>query len=221
MVRLSTEDISRELFLENRERIKIKKEDVAVRNLVKIFEAVLVISNRKGFAAMSLRELSAEAGLSMGALYTYFSSKDELLDMLQAMGRAITGRVLRDQISVVDDTREKLRTAIQAHLYLSEVMQSWFYFSYMETKNLSRKEHKKAIEAELYTEKIFSDIIEQGIGEGVFSPVDKDLTAAVLKAMLQDWYLKRWKYRGRNVSVEHYAEFLTELVESYLLLTRS
>ena len=145
MVNLSKRAISRELFLENRERIKIKKEGVAVKNLEKIFEAALTISNKKGFSAMSLRELSSEAGLSMGALYTYFSSKEELLDMLQAMGRAVTMRTLIEQISDLTGTRERLRRAIQAHLYLSEVMQPWFYFAYMETKNLNRQEHKKAL----------------------------------------------------------------------------
>ena len=217
MVNLSKKAISRELFLENRERIKIKKEGVAVKNLEKIFEAALTISNKKGFSAMSLRELSSEAGLSMGALYTYFSSKEELLDMLQAMGRAVTMRTLIEQIADLTDTQERLRRAIQAHLYLSEVMQPWFYFAYMETKNLNRQEHKKAIEAELFTEKVFSEIIEDGVAEGLFRSVDTALLAAMIKAMLQDWYLKRWKYRGRKVTVEEYAVFITDLVEGYLL----
>jgi len=217
MVNLSKKAISRELFLENRERIKIKKEGVAVKNLEKIFEAALKISNKKGFSAMSLRELSSEAGLSMGALYTYFSSKDELLDMLQAMGRAVAMRTLIEQISDLTGTQERLRHAIQAHLYLSEVMQPWFYFAYMETKNLNRQEHKKAIEAELFTEKVFSEIIEEGVAEGLFRSVDTALLAAMIKAMLQDWYLKRWKYRRRSVTVEEYATFITGFVEAYLL----
>ena len=217
MVSLSKEDICRELFLENREKIKIKKEDVAVKNLVKIFDAALAISNKKGFTAMSLRELSAEAGLSMGALYTYFSSKEELLDMMQTQGRTLVVKVLADQIEEIDDPRQKLRRAIQAHLYLSEVIQLWFYFAYMETKNLNKEKKKQSIKAELSTEKIFSDIIEAGISAGLFAPVDRELTAAVIKAMLQDWYLKRWKYRRRKVSVEDYARFVMDFVESYLL----
>jgi AcrR family transcriptional regulator len=217
LVSLSKEDICRELFLENRERIKIKKEGVAVKNLVKIFDAALAISNKKGFAAMSLRELSAEAGLSMGALYTYFSSKEELLDMIQNQGSTLIMRVLTDHISGIEDQRLKLRRAIQTHLYISEVMQHWFYFSYMETKNLNKEKQKQSIEAELFTEKVFFDVIEKGVSGGVFTPVDKELTAAVIKAMLQDWYLKRWKYRRRKVSVEDYAQFITDFVESYLL----
>jgi AcrR family transcriptional regulator len=216
IVNVSMENMCRELFLGNRESIRIKKEGVAVKNLVKIFNAALSISNQKGFSAMSLRELSAEAGLSMGALYTYFKSKDELLDMIQRQGRMLTMRVLLDQIEGVGDPRLKLKQAILAHLYLSEVMQSWFYFSYMETKNLAKDEHRKAIEAELFTEKIFIDILKEGQKKGIFRHVETDLACAVLKAMLQDWYLKRWKYARRKVTVEKYATFLVDLMETYL-----
>jgi len=204
LVSLSMEDLCRELFLDNRESIKIKKEGVAVKNLVKILDA-----------ALSLRDLSAKAGLSMGALYTYFSSKEELLQMIQRQS-AVVVHVLLDQIEDIEDPLAKLKRVIQSHLFLSEVMQPWFYFAYMETKNLVKQEHKKAIEAELATEKLLIDIMKEGRDKGVFKAVNMELTGAVIKAMLQDWYLKRWKYARRNVSVEKYAAFVVDLVETYI-----
>lgn len=217
-IRLSKEDISRGLLEGNRDRIKIKKEKVAVRNLVKIMDAALAIGNAKGFASMSLRDLSSEAGLSMGALYSYISSKEELLDMIQQQGRIVVARVMSENLSGIDEPAEKLQKAIQVHLYLSEVLQPWFYFSYMETKNLPREAHRKAIESELLTEGIFAGIIEEGMAKGVFRQVDPRLGAALIKAMLQDWYLKRWKYERRKVTVEEYGEFLVDLVLSYILI---
>jgi hypothetical protein len=41
--------------------------------------------------------------------------------------------------------------------------------------------------------------------------------APVIKAMLQDWYLKRRKYASRKVSVETYAAFLMDVIETYLI----
>jgi len=217
---LSMEDMSRELFQGNRETIKIKKEGVAVKNLVKILNAALKLSNEKGFAAMSLRDLSAEAGLSMGALYTYFTSKEELLHMIQRQSNVVA-QVLLDQIQGIDNPRMKLRRVIQTHLYLSEVMQPWFYFAYMEAKNLAKEEQKKAIESELLTEKILIDIMKEGREKGIFNAANVELTGAVIKAMLQDWYLKRWKYARRKVTVEKYAAFLVDLIEAYLTAPQS
>jgi AcrR family transcriptional regulator len=194
--------------------MRVKREPTAVKNLERIFDAVLQISNRKGFHSMSMRDLSRKTGLSMGALYAYFSSKDELLEILQRQGRTVIRRVLEQSLEEETDPARRLRKLIQTHIYLSEVMQPWFYFSYMETKNLSKPEQKKAIAGELYTERLIADTLEEGQTAGRFGKTDPHLTASVIKAMLQDWYLKRWKYRGRRITVDQYASFVTNVVEA-------
>lgn len=213
---VSVESICRKIFHENRESIKIRKEETAVRNLVTIFSATLELGMEKGFNAMTLRDLSQKTGLSMGCLYSYFSGKDDLLDLVQNQGRRIGREILEESLKDLSDPVEKLKAAIRAHLYLSEEMQKWFYFSYMETKNLDRTEHRKAIEGELFTEQIFSGIIESGMISGRFRVSDPVLAASLIKAMLQDWYLKRWKYSKRRISVDKYADFLVAFVESAL-----
>lgn len=218
MVEVSMDNISRDIFHENRESIKIKKEEVAVKNLTIIFNATLKLSNTKGFRAMSLRDLTAASGLSMGALYSYFKSKDELANIIQEQGRRITGEILLREISKGLDPTDRLHRAVRAHLYLSEVMHEWFYFSFMEARNLSKDEQKKAIESELMTEKIFSDIIAEGTGRGEFKERDPLLAASIIKGMLQDWYLKRWKYKKRGITVESYAVFAMEFIKSFIVI---
>lgn len=215
MIQASQADFYRETLVNNRDVIRVKKEGKVLTNLEKIFSATLKISNQKGFTAMSMRDLSNETGLSMGALYSYFTSKDEILSMLQEQQRAVTKQFLVEAIAGADGPRKKLRAAVRAHLYLSEVMQPWFYFSYMEAKNLPDAEKSKAVESERFTEKLFIDILEAGRICGEFGDIDGHLTASCLKAMLQDWYLKRGKYARRTITVEQYAHFLLEMVEAF------
>ena len=165
---------------------------------------------------MSMRDLSREANLSMGALYSYFASKEELVAMLQNQRRSVTKRILDERISRESRPSARLRAAILTHLYLSEAMQPWFFFSYMEAKNLSQKEQDLAVASELYTEKLLADILNQGQTQGAFELRDPLLTASVIKAMLQDWYLKRRKYAKRRVSVDQYARFVLEFVEAFI-----
>jgi len=216
-INISRQEICREVFAQNRSSIRVKKETTVVKNLERIFSATLNISNKKGFQAMSMRDLGRETNLSMGALYSYFSSKEDLLAMLQHQRRTITQRILEAGIENETDPAAQLRAAILTHLYLSEVMQPWFYFSYMEAKNLSRAEQEMAVASELYTEKLLADILKQGQSSGCFLPRDPQLTASVIKAMLQDWYLKRSKYRKRNISVDQYARFVLQFVEAFIL----
>ena len=216
-VSLSRQDICREVFAENRKTIRVKKEGTVVKNLERIFNATLKISNKKGFQAMSMRDLSREANLSMGALYSYFKSKEELLEMLQHQRRTITKRILAEHIETEPDPTDRLNVAIRTHLYLSEVMQPWFYFAYMETKNLSKKQQAEAIDSELFTENVFAEILAQGQAQGTFINQDGQLTASLIKSMLQDWYLKRWKYARRKISVDQYAQFVLKFVQAFIL----
>ncbi|MBU0515027.1 MAG: TetR/AcrR family transcriptional regulator [Proteobacteria bacterium] len=210
----------RDLLGRHRPAVRIKRPQTLARNLPRIFEAALEISNRRGFAAMTMRDLSAETGLSLGALYAYFSSKDELLTMLQETGRTITRRVLTAALEGVVEPREKLRAAIKSHLYLSEAMRPWFYFSYMEAKHLGPEEKSRAVAGELETEKLFADIIAAGRRAGVFDAPEGALTASMIKALVQDWYVKRAKHARRRISVDRYAQAVIALVEAYLTTPR-
>ena len=215
-IKISKQDIYREIFANHRSSIRVKKENTVVKNLERIFSATLKISNKKGFQAMSMRDLGRETSLSMGALYSYFNGKEDLLAMLQHQRRTITKRILEACIQKEPDPAVRLRAAILTHLYLSEAMQPWFYFSYMEAKNLSRAEQDLAVASELYTENLLADILRQGQSRGCFLPREPQLTASIIKAMMQDWYLKRRKYLNRRISVDQYADFVLEFVEAFV-----
>lgn len=220
LINITKQDLLKNAFVENKKNIKIKKEKTIIKNLDKIFNAVLKISNTKGFQTMSMRDLSKEADMSMGALYAYFSSKEELLSMLQRQGRTLALEVIEKSINTRENALDRLRTAIRTHLYISESMQPWFYFSYMEAKNLNRAEREKAINIELYAEKVLTEILVQGEDEGIFKTRNHKLSASILiMPMLRDWYLNRWKYGKRNVSVEQYIDIVLDFIETYYVRT--
>lgn len=208
----TVEDICLDLVRENPGKISVKKEQVAVKNMLRILEAVFSLSREKGFQAMTLRDLSRKSGLSMGALYSYFPGKKELRSMIMQQGVAYTRNVILGQTEACNSPAEKLETAMSVHLYLTEVLRPWFYFAYMEASSLPKREKRKATEDELATEQIFVDILQEGGEDGSFACPDVELTAALIKAVLQDWYLKRWKYKRKGITVETYARFVVAFV---------
>lgn len=218
---VSKESFCREVFLENQSSIQIKKEKTVVKNLLRIFEATFRICSRKGFRGMSMRDLSQESGLSMGGLYAYFKSKDELLNTLQRVGNSFIQRILDECSQAQACSYLRLKSIIKAHLYLSEIVQDWFFFSYMEAKCMEKQERDFYKDAELYTEGLILKILEEGETEGTFLQRDHLMAASVIKAMLQDWYLKRWKYSKRNIHVDQYASFVLEFVESFYLAEKN
>lgn len=213
---LSREEVIRDVFRQNQDRISIKKEATAVKNLTRIIESTLRLANSKGFHAMTLRDLCADSGMSMGGLYAYIRNKDDLIHLIQSHGFTMTRKTLQHYTSNIDDVRERLFAALKAHLYLSERMRAWFYFSYMEAKSLPAPEKRAAVAIELEIETIFLNIISEGIEQGVYKPRNARLVSSMIKSLLQDWYLKRRKYRDQEVPVDDYAVFVRDVVESYL-----
>lgn len=210
-----------EFFANNPDQFNIKKEKTIAKNLERIFAAALKISNKKGFQGMTMRDLSKAADLSIGALYNYFAGKEELLAMMQRHRRTITARILTSSVETEKAPLAKLRTAVRIHLYLSEAMQPWFFFSYMEAKNISPAERRAAVQGELNTERMFTDIIAMGRDQGIFVTDNCQLAASLIKAMIQDWYLKRAKYARRGVDVEAYARFTLNFIEGSLMVRDS
>ncbi len=217
---LSKEAVIRDVYRQNKDRISIKKEATAVRSLIRIIESTLRLANSKGFHSMTLRDLCADSGMSMGGLYAYISNKADLIHLIQSHGCIITRRTLLHYTGQVEDIRDRLFAAIKAHLYLSEHMRAWFYFSYMEAKTLPPEEMRDAIAIELEIEEIFLDLIEDGIKAEIYAAKNARLVSMMTKALLQDWYLKRRKYRDQSIGVDDYAVFVMDVIENYLLLKR-
>ena len=212
----STKDISREVYRNNQDTIQIKKEETAVNNLEKIFDAVFHISYKKGFQAMSMRDLSQRTGMSLGSLYAYFKGKKDLLEIIQTQGWMIIKKDLEQVLKAYDPPGERLKAIIKAHVFLSELFRPWFYFTFMEARNI---EAAKSMED--HNQKILTQILKAGETQGVFKSGDHDLTASMIKAMQQEWYLKRWKYKKLNISVDQFADHLVRLMEAFCLSQES
>jgi len=97
---------------------------------------------------------------------------------------------------------------------MSEAMQPWFVFCFMEAKSFPPAERQRAIEMEVMTEKIIAGVLRQGVASGVFAIDQITLTASLIKPLLQDWYVKRAKYRRRGTSIEAYINAVCALVDT-------
>ncbi|MFP5516616.1 MAG: TetR/AcrR family transcriptional regulator [Alphaproteobacteria bacterium] len=212
---LSMEALCARILERHAATIRVKKPAVAIANLARIVETTLTLANRKGFHSMSLRDLTEQSGLSMGALYAYFDSKDTLLMMILGQVVGVVEEVLgRPPEALAKDPAGRLRWLLETHLYLTEAMHPWFVFAYMEAKAFSKEGRELAVSSEMMTESMIADALADGVARGLFTVPDVTMTAVLIKPMLQDWYVKRAKHRRRGVTPDLYAEQLIAFVEA-------
>lgn len=211
-VMIGAEDMCRAIWLRHKDAMNVRKGSVAVPRLVRILGAALDLSNRGGFQAMSLRDLSHASGLSVGGLYAYFDSKTTLLKMILTEVSGVVQEVLSNPPPEVSENPEaQLCWMIDAHLKLTEALLPWFSFAYMEAKNFPPAERRITTASEAVTEEMFAQVLQQGIATGRFRADTPDLLASLVKSMLQDWYVKRAKHRRRGVTLEVYCRTVQDL----------
>lgn len=212
MTPLDSDNIWAYLLERHAGRIGVKRRKPALQNLEKIFNATFRLANDVGFRAMSLRDLCRETGLSMGGLYGYIAGKDQLAEMIEDVVRHATTEVPR-LFGDVADPLDRLEALIRASIYLSEILQPWFYFVYMDSRVLQPAQRGMAKESELYVQALLAATIEQ---IATRPPCSATLLSAHCLALFQDWYVKRWKYRAAKVSADDFADSTVRMVRSYL-----
>jgi AcrR family transcriptional regulator len=196
------------------ERITVKRRKPALENLERIFNATFKLANDVGFRAMNLRDLCQETGLSMGGLYGYIASKDQLAEMIGDVVRHATHQVplLFDAIT---NPLDRIEALIRSSIYISEILQPWFYFVYMDSRVLQPELRQAAKNSELYVQSLFADVIARLPARPAGSA---DLLASHLMATFQDWYVKRWKYRAADVSPDQFADSAVRMMRGCLAM---
>jgi AcrR family transcriptional regulator len=87
-----------------------------------IAEAVFEVIGRRGLEEVSLRDVAAQAGVSMGAVQHYFASKDQMLLFALDHMRDRAQARMADELAAVEDptTRETVRAAARVMLPIGE-----------------------------------------------------------------------------------------------------
>lgn len=218
VTRYTSEFLCARIFERRAQQIRVKKPHVAIGNLVKIVEAFLTLSTQQGFHATSLRDLAEATSLSMGGLYSYFDSKETLLVMvLDEVDAVVRDVMAQAPDEVTADPLAHLLWVVDTHIRLTEVMQPWFVFAYMEAKSFPKAARKAAVESERLIEGIIEDILEKGNRTAQFDVHDTALLASLVKPLLQDWYIKRSKYRRRGIGIDRYIAGVTDMLRSAIL----
>ncbi len=203
------------LFLRHPDKIKLRKEKFAIRNLQKIFAATFHLVPKIGFPTMSLRDLSAETGLSMGGLYSTISYKENIAIMVKDIVALVCHDLVKEAKAQPNPSLA-LEYMVRGYLYASTLLQPWFYFLYFETRSLPLKDQEASKNIERFTVDELARLLEQQraalVGSNI-NGVSSDFIATMALAMIQERYLKPWKYKKPAQTIDQYADHCLLLIE--------
>ena len=180
------------VFERNADVVQTQKRQVAITNLEKILNATFYVSATSGFDRMSLRDLSRQTGMSMGAIYSCISKKEDIAMMIADIVR-LSSELIRDHAQKSESPWQRIEQSIRYHLYASTLLQSWYFFLYFETRSLPEEQQQNSIQIEVDAIELFEQQIKEGIKAGNFETQNPNMVANTIVVLLEDWYLKPWK----------------------------
>lgn len=226
---LQGEQLFNALFERHTEIVQTQKAKFAVANLEKILTGTFDISSTSGFEKMSLRDLSRQTGMSMGAIYSCISKKEDIALMVADIVR-MSSQLTRQHAMQEASYWSRLEQTLRFHLYASTLLQPWYFFLYFETRSLPEAQQTESKQIELDAIDSLQRQISAGVDAGEFHTSDAEMVANCIVVMLQDWYLKPWKtqllsraghppkqsLKAQEEKIDHYYRALIELVRKLL-----
>lgn len=182
-----------------------------------ILDAATTLMERVGFHAMSIQALADEAEVSVGLVYQYFSSKEDVLqavivDILNAYGEHVPDTIA----AAGDDPVKRLAAGFAAYCRVVDGRHQATALAYRESKTLTPEGLERVKELELSTAQPLLAVIQDGQRRGVFLPVDAELMTHNLMTFAHSWALKHWHLSKRYDLDEYIQRQLAGILRSLL-----
>lgn len=158
---------------------------------------------RRGYAAVSIREITEAAGVTQPMLYYYFKNKEELYRTLLAQSFEELERLLAAARTHEGTARERLIKIVNA--YFQFCLQNPERVRFMNRTFADDEQMIPAIDCEAYIYPRFQEIesvIADGQKNGEFGPCDSQEVAVTLMGMIRTYADRQLKCEERVLTHE-------------------
>ncbi|MEW6034456.1 MAG: TetR/AcrR family transcriptional regulator [Chloroflexota bacterium] len=175
-----------------------------------IMKGALRVFITNGYHRTSTRQIADACGMSVGSLYHYVGSKEDILyllieDTLSTTLQAMSGAVR------ISDPMKALVYAIDRWIRVMDETQEATLFAYQELRNLKAAGRSGLLDIDRRVAEVFESIIAAGVKKGQFQVADPRLVAHTITVIGHMWAFRRWFFR-QYYTVDQFIEKETRLI---------
>lgn len=191
----------------------VKDEALVDARRRQLTDAAVQLFARQGYHPTTVRDIALAAGVSVGSVYTYFPSKDQILESAaEQVAVAFSQRFA----SFEEETRtaqpaQRIAGAFSLLVQMVDQSSDLHLIVYRESATLEWSARARITTFELTMRKVFEDLLEQGVASGAFRPHDTRLRAQTALFLAHMWALKRW-WLVRHMPHQAYAEAQVQML---------
>lgn len=193
---------------------QVKNQDLVQRRRRQIVDAAVELFIQNGFHKTTTRQIAAAVGFSIGSLYEYVASKEDILYLVCDAIHAEMEIGMAEAMQRVSISGNPLAIVIRAYLLVCHRMNDHILLIYQETQSLPPKWRRVVLESEVRITGLFTQALAQLMADGDIphlSGAAMDLVAHNIAVIGHMWTFRRW-FLARHYTIEDYIRHQTAFI---------
>ncbi|WP_249869348.1 TetR/AcrR family transcriptional regulator [Oceanobacillus saliphilus] len=189
----------------------VKDQELVKKRRNQIIKGAIKLFQEKGFHRTTTREIAKESGFSIGTLYEYIRTKEDVLFLVcDSIHEQVRERIAH-AVDLEYPSIPNMQKAIRSYFYLMDDMQDEIVILYQEIKSLKKETRDYVMQKE-------REMV--GLVEKVMTACIKDRLSAKEVALLANnivvgghmWGFRRWILQ-KQFSLEEYVDMQMNLID--------
>jgi AcrR family transcriptional regulator len=197
-------------------KTRIKNVDLIGVRRKQIIEGAIKVFIAKGFQSATVREIADAAGLTMGSLYNYIGSKEDIIYIVYDYITSLLREDMKVAISGIKDPEERLKAALRHNVNAVYKNQDIIMFIYKESSFLDKESLYTVLARETEYIEMFEDLLREYFrkdGKKV-NETRLRIAADLLSYIPVILTLRRWSLRRRFESMDIVMKSILDFVLS-------
>ncbi|AZU64626.1 TetR/AcrR family transcriptional regulator [Neobacillus mesonae] len=188
------------------ERLVQKRRDQMIKGAVQLFK-------EKGFHRTTTREIAKAAGFSIGTLYEYIRTKEDVLYLVCDSIYDHVSERLQQDLELKQGTLESLKLGVANFFQVMDEMQAEVLVMYQEVKSLTKDALPYVLKKEMEMVGMFETLLRKCVENGELVLTEKQIQMLAHNIFVQGqmWGFRRWALR-KLYTLDEYIELQTELL---------
>ncbi|KOS66548.1 TetR family transcriptional regulator [Lysinibacillus contaminans] len=189
----------------------VKDESLIAVRREQMIQGAIKLFKEKGFHRATTREIAKAAGFSIGTLYEYIRTKEDVLYLVcDSIYKQSMGRLANFEIK--EGTVDDLKSAIREYFLQVDGMLDELTIMYQETKSLSKEAQAYVFSKEFEIVAVVERLLKRCVQSGEISMTDKQIHMAANSLVVQgqSWAFRKWALH-RQHTLDEYIEMQTTL----------
>jgi len=168
---------------------------------IQIVEGALKLFFERGFHPTTIREIADACNMSMGQLYHYISSKDDVLYLVHQYFHTKVFEFIKTQnIEQYDTPSEKLISFIKANMTFASENKKLIQFISTETKHLKKDYLTNVLKMEQETTIASYHKMLEDVNKATPINTDLEILASILTYIVPFLPLKGWTVKDKSIN---------------------